>query len=191
MFRCRDIVSLLLIFFKECYCTFKNHELWSWKDNWCLQFSLSPIILTDLLGHGFDLWLVDFDLFVCFCVSRFIACDHNIMIDGCEKCNYEGSFWTLESSVCEKCITNQSGHLMADNCMACKRAILFGKVGRSHLGVGTQKETRPPIQTLWEDPLPRIGNGWLEVPRMSVWKARAWGQGGERKRDSALIFYKF
>ena len=96
MFRCRDIVSLLLIFFKECYCTFKNHELWSWKDNWCLQFLLSPIILTDLLGHGFDLWLVDFDLLVCFCVSRFIACDRNIMIDGCEKYNYEGSFWTLE-----------------------------------------------------------------------------------------------
>ena len=46
------------------------------------------------------------------------------------------------------------------------------------------------MQTLWEDPLSRNGNGWLEALRMSVWKARARGQGGERKGESALIFYK-
>ena len=30
--------------------------------------------------------------FVSFCVSRFVACDCNIMIDGSEKRNCEGGF---------------------------------------------------------------------------------------------------
>ena len=31
--------------------------------------------------------------FVCFCVSRFVACDCNIMTDRSENCNCESSFF--------------------------------------------------------------------------------------------------
>ena len=44
-----------------------------------------------------DLWLVDlnpFCLFLCFKVLRVLVIV--IMIDGSEKCNCEGGFWTLE-----------------------------------------------------------------------------------------------
>ena len=78
--KCSDAETLCPFswyFSRECYCTFKNHELWSLKDNWCLQFSLAPIMVTHLLGNRTllkqvqkvmvcDLWLVDFDLFCLF-----------------------------------------------------------------------------------------------------------------------------
>ena len=66
--------SVLLRFSQTC-------EFWSSKANWRLRFSLLSIILTDLLGnktllHGFKRsW---FSIrFVCFSVSRFVACDRN------------------------------------------------------------------------------------------------------------------
>ena len=43
-----------------------------------------------------DLWLADFDPFVCLCISGFIACDGKsvIMIEGSKKRNCQGGFWT-------------------------------------------------------------------------------------------------
>ena len=66
------------------YCTFHKHA----KAKRRLRFSLLSIILTDLLGnstllHGFKRsWFVICDWwisirFVCFSVSRFVACDRN------------------------------------------------------------------------------------------------------------------
>ena len=63
-------------------------EFYSSKANQRLRFSLLSFILTDLLGnstllHGFKRsWFVICDWwisirFVCFCVSRFVACDRN------------------------------------------------------------------------------------------------------------------
>ena len=75
------VASLLLRFSQTC-------GLWSSKANWQLRLSLPSIILTDLLGNklyfnGFkrslfvicDWWMSI--RFMCFCVSRFVACDHN------------------------------------------------------------------------------------------------------------------
>ena len=66
----------------------KTRELWSSKANWLLRFSLPSIILVDLSGNRTLLqrvqrsWFVICDCwisirFVCFCVSRFVACDRN------------------------------------------------------------------------------------------------------------------
>ena len=66
----------------------KTRELWSSKANWHLRFSLPSIILVDLSGNRTLLqrvqrsWFVICDCwisirFVCFCVSRFVACDRN------------------------------------------------------------------------------------------------------------------
>ena len=62
--------------------------------DWCISILSSkkcqtPIILADLLGNESlrrpvqkvivcNLWLVDFDPFVSFCVSRFVACDLSV-----------------------------------------------------------------------------------------------------------------
>ena len=52
---------------------------WSSKPNRWLRFSLPSIILTDLLGNKrfviCDWWILI--RFVCFCASRFVACDRN------------------------------------------------------------------------------------------------------------------
>ena len=64
----------------------KTRELWSSKANWHLCFSLPSMILVDLSGNRTLLqrvqrsWFVICDCwisirFVCFCVSRFVACD--------------------------------------------------------------------------------------------------------------------
>ena len=79
-------LHLLLAIF---YCAFHKHANSEvQKANWWLRFSLVSIILTDLLGNktyfkGFkrskfvicDWWISIH--FVCFCVSRFVACDRN------------------------------------------------------------------------------------------------------------------
>ena len=71
---------------------------WTLKLKRQLMFAIFAVVnhLNRPLRSWFWSVIGRFRSFVCFCVSRFIACDRNIMIDGCEKCNYEGSFWTLE-----------------------------------------------------------------------------------------------
>ena len=70
-------------------------EFWSSKANWRLHFLLPSIILTALLGNKTllkrvqkvmvcDLWISIH--FVCFCVSRFVACD----------CNYDWRQWKTQ-----------------------------------------------------------------------------------------------
>ena len=67
---------------------FKNTRTLKFKANWHLRFSLPSIILVDLSGNRTLLqrvqrsWFVICDCwisirFVCFCVSRFVACDRN------------------------------------------------------------------------------------------------------------------
>ena len=81
MYRKGNTLKVLLHFSQTC-------KFWSSKADWRLRFSLLSIILTDLLGnktllHGFkrsrfvicDWWISIH--FVCFSVSRFIACDCN------------------------------------------------------------------------------------------------------------------
>ena len=72
----------------------KTRKFWSSKANWHLYFSLPSIILADLLGNRNLLkrvqrvmvcdckWWISMQ-FVCFCVSRFVACD----------CNYDWQQW--------------------------------------------------------------------------------------------------
>ena len=64
----------------------KTHEFWSSKANWHLHFSLPPVIWVDLSGNKSllqqaqkvmvcELWISN--RFVCFSVSRFVACHRN------------------------------------------------------------------------------------------------------------------
>ena len=77
-----------------------------------MHSSLPSIIVANLLGNrslfqGVQnfmvhcMWILILRLiwihFVHFCVLRFVACNHNYMIESSEKCNYcEGGFWTSE-----------------------------------------------------------------------------------------------
>ena len=67
-------------------CFTKTLEFWSLKANWRLRFSLSSIILADLLGNRnllqrvLKVMVCDWGIssrFVCCCVSRFVTCGRN------------------------------------------------------------------------------------------------------------------
>ena len=93
--QCRLKRNILLRFSQTC-------EFWSSKANWRLHFSLPYIILTDLLGNKTLLYgfkrsrLVDFDLFCVFLCFQVRCLWSYFVIDGSEKRNCEGGFWTLE-----------------------------------------------------------------------------------------------